>query len=239
MPATSEVSRMTARAVRERPIIFGAAMVRAILEDRKWMTRRVVKPAPNWGNWPHRSDDEWLCAMGGDRRRCPYGKPGEHLWVREAWAFFDRYASRSEAHNGPETPKTLPAFCGDSEQGKAVMAYWKRRLLFRADGPHPHIDWDVPWRSPIHMPRWASRITLEITGVRVERLNEISEADAKAEGIERDGDGWREYRPGYDCFVRDEYPVHSFKSLWESLHGPGSFDSRFVWVIEFRRCGGC
>ena len=107
---------------------------------------------------------------------------------------------------------------------------------------HRHGTHVAPWRPSIHMPRWASRITLEITDIRVERLQEISEDDAKAEGVEPwvIGDGWREYGLPPDVEAAGTHPLRSardsFASLWESINGPGSWKANpWVWVIEFRR----
>lgn len=238
--------------MKERPILFSATMVRAILDGRKTMTRRVVKPQPFAGKTADqvyamfRADgtllpDESLSALvnrawqdGDINVRCPYGQPGDRLWVREAFAIVPRTAyARSEG-----VQQTL-----------------------RPDDPYEHDaaiyreGWDrstggFRWRPSIHMPRWASRITLEITAVRVERLNDISPDDAIAEGlrgITKDGklvkygipdkDGlpgtddtgwpWHEWRIS---------PVDAYQKLWESINGPGSWAlNPWVWVVVFKR----
>lgn len=188
--------------VKERPMLFSAPMVRAILDGRKTQTRRIMKDPFN--GFPH-------------------GKPGDRLWVRETWANVDT----APTWNGA-------AMCEESQ------------IVYRADfGPEP-VDWN--WRPSIHMPRAASRINLEITGIRVERLNDISESDAVAEGIESfrpvPGDG-----PGspYDGYIYKDYtgknavpyfitdPRESFRTLWESINGPGSWGKNpWVWVIDFQ-----
>lgn len=166
----------------EKPILFSGPMVRAILEGRKTMTRRVMKPQPTydpgaWKNyhpiggnqdgawvWSPRKDCFWFCwddwsnfdpRIAND---CPYGRPanfdGDRLWVRETWA-----ADIPGCPNG--------------------LSYRADHLDPRGDGPANPIH----WHPSIHMPRWASRLTLEITSVKVERVQDISEADAWSEGI--------------------------------------------------------
>jgi hypothetical protein len=164
-----------AAGVKERPILMSAPMVRAILEGRKTQTRRVVKPQPQPNSGaglhpvrPYRNpagEWSWVLAStghgsGGNLFTCPFGQPGDRLWVRECWA--------KKAGFLPEND-----------------------LFYRADGDvlgrQGSFNWierEPRWRPPIHMPRWASRITLEVTGVRVERLQDISEADAQAEGAQ-------------------------------------------------------
>lgn len=183
-------------------------MVRAILEGRKTQTRRVVKMRgyeidekegrawPYRMNWAHGDPDgsEWM--------PCPYGKPGDRLWVRETWA------------------KTLD-----------------QRFLYRADTS----GWEKAdltatgnWKPSIHMPRAASRITLEITDVRVERLQDITWEDAIAEGIyDAAANGyWWDYLTNTFCAAS---PIESYKTLWNSINGEGAWaQNPFVWVIQFK-----
>jgi hypothetical protein len=190
-------------------------MVRAILEGRKTQTRRTVKPQPRvdakghflWkdGNYGARLDgtpytDAFI------KYHCPYGAPGDRLWVRETW--------------GPRA-------------GGVVY----RADEYRADGFVSCPD-GGKWRPSIHMPRWASRITLEIVSVRVERLRDISEEDAIAEGVEQSFDfnwpRWRNYELDGDGWLGA--PVDSYRTLWESINGPGSWVANpWVWVVEFKR----
>lgn len=221
----------TATATKERPILFSGDMVRAILEGRKTQTRRIVK----------RFDKEWQpgifptvvrnnirvlpdWAVDDLKSRCPYGQPGEHLWVRETWS----------APKGIDdlSPKQMGERALDANYRRpwAPVRYWadmERR------------DWDESvWgkedgktRVSIHMPRWAARLTLEITGVRVERLNDISEEDALAEGIEKIG-CWFTFNGGLheSRSARD-----SFSALWEKINGFGTWsDNPWLWVIDFR-----
>jgi len=184
--------------VKERPILFSAPMVRALLAGTKTQTRRAIK-VPSVAPWTQHEDGYWSGA-GTGLIRCPYGQPGDRLWVRETW-------------------------CDD----------WKesRGIVYRADGDlvAEMFDAGCTWRPSIHMPRELSRITLEITDVRVERLQEISEADAKAEGVYPPPAGTDDDGAHFDAgSYRD-----GFRSIWESIHGPGAWDANpWVWVLEFR-----
>jgi len=213
---------------RERPILFNGDMVRAILEGRKTMTRRVMKHQPGEVTAVGRP----LFFQDGDTGRrvspkCPYGQPGDRLWVRETWMNL-----KGTGVSGSPDPKFNPK--------QIPVAY---RAECTAEGEDARIDMGLKWRPSIYMPRWASRINLEITGVRVERLQGISEEDAKAEGIEPVGgpasvSPWRNYRIGKDgeMSLHCSAPSRSFMTLWESINGPGSWDANpWVWVVEFRR----
>jgi hypothetical protein len=228
----------------DRPILFSAEMVRAILDGRKTQTRRIIKPQPPaeaesvcrqlYSQEAPEFDGAWTWWAGKPQKPitkplfCPYGKPGDLLWVRETWA---RHAS------GVDYAADFAAI-SRPEAG--------------------------PWRPSIHMPRWASRITLRITDIRVERLQDISEDDALAEGCEArpfPGPWWQGYRdlgdgqlfhqqaigetapdwmigpkqmpptPWLDQSARD-----GFRSIWMGLHGPGAWDDNpWVWVISFQR----
>lgn len=210
----------------ERPILFSAPMVRAILDDKKTQTRRVVNGLPavslvgdvravtdgdRWAIARSRLDPRGGAAWPADPAPgllCPYGVPGDRLWVRETHAFIEggQYdPMNGDYHDiysvdGPVKPHEFP-------------------LAYRADDA-----WQdecnsegISWRPSIFMPRWASRITLEVTGVRVERLQYIDDDDARAEGVENRG---------------------AFAELWESIHGHGAWDSNpWVWVVSFKRVG--
>ena len=202
--------------MKERPILFSAPMVRAILDGTKTQTRRVVKPAHKaWIEMPVTHQlGEW------DKRPLPYGKTGDRLWVREAFAIVPRTAYRcSEGVQQTLRP--------DDDHDAAIY----REGWVRSKG-------GFRWRPSIHMPRWASRITLEITGVRVERLQDISEADCWAEGVEQVMHDFTKesqidmaYRLGL-C-IDDAKPLYA--QLWESINGPGSWEANpWVWVVEFK-----
>lgn len=210
--------------MKERPIIFTAESVRAILGDRKTMTRRLMKPQP---------DDDARLVMGeigtskgvayiGNERSggivtrvpCPYGVPGDRLWVRETWM---------------ECGLTrLGIRVNDGTNGK--------RAFYAADG-HVYVDPSTretrKWRSPIFMPRWASRITLEVTGVRVERLQQISEEDARAEGC---ATGSNCEVPGHGKAYAENSMEH-FRYVWGSINAQRApwASNQWVWVISFRR----
>jgi hypothetical protein len=234
--------------MKERPILFSAPMVRAILDERKTQTRRVLNlPA----GWSMESPEGDLCTLGmitsshpkkgkfgafirqeihpgsgkfmADVAVCPYGKVGDQLWVRETFGM--------KVRTVVGTPHE--SLCYRADKDNKIYAY-------SASGN----EIPVKWKPSIHMPRWASRINLEITDIRVERLNEISEADAIAEGIERVADNspfcgpdcWRDYSAdGLIPFDGDK-PISAFCSLWESINGAGSWSANpWVWVIEFKR----
>ena len=175
----------------ERPILFSAPMVRALLAGTKTQTRRVVKRNAYEKSIHADQFAPPTCA-------CPYGQPGDRLWVRETWAKWGRDDQ-----------------CGE---GPSVT----HEPIYRADGS----PWDEQdkWRPSIHMPRAASRILLEITSVRVERLQDISEADTVAEGI-----------PAGEVSPADAGRF-AYRLLWESINGPDSWAANpWVWVLEFKR----
>ena len=227
--------------MRERPIIMGADSVRAILAGTKTQTRRVVKPQPEgipsdvtWCSGDPHLREYWhpcndqlsrgVLDAVGPGHRCPYGVVGDRLWVRETWAGLDELADGTS----PDPPQTI----GYRADHTAVV--------FGADlVPRPadtrHWNWEhssVRWRPSIHMPRWASRLTLEITSVRVERVQSITEADARAEGCRVTYGG-----PLGTAVVADARD--QFRGLWDSLNGarPGCSwaDSPWVWCLSFRR----
>ncbi len=224
------------------PLSFKAPMVRALLAGTKTQTRRVMadqpKTAPTvWKAGLNRSMSRVAMAAsweeGGDLYSClcPYGVPGDRLWVRETWA--------------PDPPiDDSWASSGWSGCGRRIDGVPER---FR----HPHFciyaaDWlhgPVTWRPSIHMPRWASRITLELSTVRVERLQDISEADAIAEGVSHeprclpDDDAAAFHRIG--PVAGDSFPIARYAALWDSINGPCSWEENpWVWVIAFRRISG-
>lgn len=204
---------------KERPIIFSAPMVRAILDGRKTQTRRVVKPQPevmyDYPNCPDMLEFLHPVTSGTYSRKsfaqtCPYGQPGDRLWVRETWLPFD-----------PDHAITFYAYrASTTDDGEEIRQEYIR------------CGRDYRWRPSIHMPRWASRITLEITDVRVERLNEISVEDAIAEGVKCPCDF-------HYCTLCHVTPSQLFTKLWSSIHaadGPNGWGANpWVWVIEFKR----
>jgi len=197
--------------MRERPILFSGPMVRAILAGQKTQTRRAAKKPvrhPDLGN---------LYTPGAlvlehepqhvIERACPYGQPGDRLWVREA-------TIKVEDH-GYEGPVYV-----ESDEGRACL---DGGLAPDPDDCVEVEPWELRIRPSIHMPRSYCRITLEITGVRVERLQDISEDDAYAEGVKHSEHGGITARDG-------------FQRLWESINGADSWDKNpWVWVVQFRR----
>lgn len=208
--------------MKERPILFSAPMVCAILEGRKTQTRRVVKPQPNRGSELTRMQDGYadgfiraVFAQDDEPNaygiRCPYGERGDRLWVRETWGL--RY------HNNPRDWFS-GGIRGFSEKAIRAIFTVEHRESWATN---PKMDY---CRPSIHMPRWASRITLEITAVRVERLQDISEEDAMKEGVVP--------------FAASRHTPANFRDgftvLWQSIYGTGSWDANpWVWVLEFRK----
>lgn len=230
----------------ERGMIFNAEMVRAILDGRKTQTRRIMKVQPESNQLglllitdSTRHSDigkyHWAesNATGNHVRSklfsCPFGAVGDQIWVRETfqgplfdYELMDEYLEDSSKFEKPE-------FC-----------------QYAADGGHRPEYQDADdnlrhgWRPSIHMPRWASRILLEITDVRVERLNAISEEDATAEGIPPAGSLLPDY-PGTFLTPKGDFATAkvAFQRLWESIYGEESWKANsWVWVIEFKRVEG-
>lgn len=191
--------------MKERPILFTGPMVRAILEGRKTVTRRVVSPQPDFlgsmvdPNTPFKTLDAGLHA----RITCPYGEPGDRLWVREAWAADAQVDAIAPSDLSQGEPIWYPADLSVRQTGCSMIS--KGRV-----------------RPSIHMPRWACRILLEITAVRVERLQDISDPGALAEGVSHS-----EMHSGDSL-------VDVFARLWESTGGDWAANP-WVWVVEFKR----
>ncbi len=206
--------------IKERPILFSAPMVRAILEGRKTVTRRVCKPQPS-------ANAHTTCASGNpmgawwetgkDINRCPHGQPGDRLWVRETW-----YCDHFEVMRGPYLKPDDLDIREALEDGT---------LVYGADGLAPYEQEQPTWKPSIHMPRWASRILLEITAVRVERLQDITEAQALAEGIALHPGGGHHVEDGKHHWAS---PIDSFAGLWSSVGGDWDANP-WVWVVEFKR----
>lgn len=225
--------------MKERPILFSGPMARAILDGKKTQTRRIARlPDSARGVVPEKierghvvrggppSPNDWVATYvgggsgpGGTWQRhaiaCPYGAPGDRLWVRETWALLT---------------------------GAGI------RCVYRADGePRQRFYPDEPipmkWAPSIHMPRKHSRLTLEVVKVRVERLQDISEADARAEGVQPDTEALSalSHLRGADAAravpSRLRSSRDSFRDLWDGINGKRApwASSPWVWVVEFRR----
>lgn len=198
--------------MKERPILFSAPMVRALLAGTKTQTRRAMKPQPTHMN---PAGIPRLAHLVGPSSviSCPYGQAGDRLWVRETSKAIELPSGLDGVRYAAD--ETFRPIENTREASEAWMAmHWYRggRGL------------TVPG---IHMPRWASRITLEVTGVRVERLQDISEVDAQDEGITA---------PMYPDDVRGASYALAYRHLWDSINGPGVWERNpFVWCVTFRR----
>ncbi len=230
--------------MKECPILFSGAMVRALLDGRKTQTRRIVKAKPSdecpKEMWPHALKDiiewreqkgRWFGLMGWSSLAyadCPYGQPGDRLWVRESFFAYGRWETRFSEKKRRDEWHFID-----------MTVECDRLYQYVADAP------DIPlaknrggvlpgWyrRPAIFMPRAASRITLEMSGVRVERLQDITEADAIAEGVEF------EHITDSQTGEIDRDAVEAYEALWDSLNtarGYGWSINLHVWVVEFRR----
>lgn len=230
--------------MKERGMIFNGEMVHAILDGRKTQTRRIMKPQPepcprggHW--WPSNVFKTMLhieeemqngkgCWGGLVGDACPFGDVGDRIWVRETFQgpLFDYEQMESYLEDSSKFEK--PEFCQYAADGKPAPEYYD------ADDNLRH-----GWRPSIHMPRWASRLLLEITDVRVERLNAISEEDARAEGI-IDG-GCLNCGEPEPCGCANPEPdaTDAFAYLWQSIYGQENWNANlWVWVIEFKRVEG-
>jgi hypothetical protein len=214
----------------EKPIPVKEHGVRAILSGTKTQDRRLVKPQPEaqhdgepywhvggYRVWSYRPPSAVPLRAGGNPLPCPYGAPGTKLWVREAW----------------RTPPSL-----DHRPPRDIDPNLAACVRYEAEGPPTTLLWGK-LRPGMFMPRWASRITLEVVSVRVERLQDISEADCLAEGADcwvcgGPIDGTSENDCA--CFHTKAAARDSYRALWESLNGAGSWDANpWLWVVEFRR----
>lgn len=243
---------MTETIVKEKPILFSAESVRAILDDRKSVTRRVIKQQPpletsaaQYNPSAFNPDRGWYFRPFGGRAKCPFGQPGDRLWVRETWKYL---GTRNAQPNGPLTDdyiQTVVQYAASEDTVCMIDGNFRTRPSWFREGN----------LSPIHMPRWASRITLEVTGVRVERLQEITNEDAIAEGLkpERGCRSLPALNPtplpigtAWSCPVEDTsntiYPpdlaTWPFRTMWDALNvkrGYGWDVNQWVFVIEFRR----
>ncbi|QNH21203.1 hypothetical protein HEP73_02115 [Xanthomonas sp. GW] len=215
-------------------MLFNAPMVRAILAGQKTQTRRAMK-------MPHGLWETSALGLVPIPVGCPFGKPGDRLWVRESFRIGEDLGEDWE--DGMDVGNRFPIYQADGEHGRygVVPLEWEpprnAREVHNSEGTAEH------WRSfgpipSIHMPRWACRLVLEITDVRVERLQAISEADADAEGF-AGGYPW-ELAPDIFTAPHDRWGSltipECFGVLWSSINGKASWDANpWVWVIEFKR----
>lgn len=193
----------------DRPILFSAPMVRAILTCTKSQTRRVVKPRPDKDMGPRcvLQPHELAGEANGGNYRNAYCAPGDRLWVREAYRL-----------------------CAEADGTKPRDTDASYRIWYEADAPHQPGAGKL--RPGMFMPRWASRIALEVTGVRVERLQDITQADARAEGAPPS-------HPSIDAVSRGfgfaDFPRSWYAQLWDQINGPGAWsENAWVWVVSFK-----
>jgi hypothetical protein len=223
--------------IKERPILFSAPMVRAILESRKTVTRREVKKQAALDCLGAGFQPAFL-ALAGNSDLCPYGKPGDRLWVRETWGVINR--DFDEHGNMVDWKPDRPASA--IREMRFGQGYHSGHVIYRADGEALWVGYDdgggdnlSAWKPSIHMPRIATRILLEIPDVRVERLEEITGDQAEAEGVDAAMcQLYLESSPSrFEC---KEAVIHGFAGLWESINGAGAWDANpWVWVVEFKR----
>jgi hypothetical protein len=194
---------------RERPILFSGPMVRAILEGRKTQTRRVIRDEW-WRCLDPEDEDDRAAALA----QCPYGKPGDRLWVRETHA---QFAVGNRTGDAPQCV-AYRASC-DEDSGFDYVNNGDEIMRLKV----------TKWTPAIHMPRWAARLELRVTRVRIERLHDISDGDAIAEGCA----GGHDAIHGYPFSAT---PREHFKHLWTEINGTKSWDEDpWVWVVGFTR----
>lgn len=225
--------------MKERPILFNTVMVKAILEGLKTQTRRVINPQPEGKTLQSNLDGKWLSKKFNGLLipkiedlpiHCPYGKIGDRLWVRETWSTVNLYGEIALAYKADgEVIRVVENESFQDEDGlinyddprleKYSFAAWADDLLEGKEG------W---WKPSIHMPRWASRILLEITNIRVERLKDISTEDAKAEGFDYST---------HPSAIKMGYAIGAktnFRFTWEQIYGQNAWNKNpWVWVVEF------
>ncbi len=246
----------------EKPILFSGEMVKAILDGRKTQTRRVVKgiefvgskgtqdDPESWGIEDKYGDYYTLPINGNTSKdfkiQCPYGEIGDQLWVRETFTIESNWNLESEEYYPPPFKDGRPV---RRETHPEYGSYWEQ-CHYRASDPAPELSYDdmeepgCRWKPSIHMPRWASRINLEITDIRVEQLQDISRDDAKAEGIteylsEFSSD---QHTEAEDDEWRNRTTIENFHGLWNSINGKPRADgvdiswgaNPWVWIPEFR-----
>jgi len=242
--------------MKERPILFNGPMVRAILDGSKTQTRRIMKPQPeptpadypgpagHW--WPSNIVQSMVHVEQELQNKhgswsgfcpdvCPHGRIGDRMWVRETWGV----VSNDWDDDGNLVDWTPDRPATPISEMRFGQGYYSGHAIYAADGSYEWAGDDdggseprSAWHPSIHMPRAASRILLEITGVRVERLQDIREADARAEGVTIED----RHMGGYCAGEFLPPSIRAYRDLWESINGAGSWDANpWVWVVEFKR----
>lgn len=224
--------------MKEHPILFSAEMVRAILSGKKTMTRRtkglefVNKDPDNWTSNIFQRDVAIQCKKVIDSSRCPYGKVGDLLWVKETWGVCEKlWADYGWEFQG------LISFSTKSSKNDLVTSGMNviRQVIYAADGYERTVGYEPGFKPSIFMPRWASRITLRIKSIRVERVQDITEADVRLEGGPPS-------HPSIDVVSREfgykNFAISWFAQLWDSINAKRGYSwesNPWVWVIEFER----
>lgn len=235
---------MSETLVKERPILFSTPMVQAILEGRKTQTRRVVKPKPVVTTAQDGFKFLTIPGLGAIDEfivnKCPYGQIGDRLWVRETWApvelgydYESGYCDNIQLANAGDV---LTHFqdCGHHAGQEWLGRKPRFDFVYAATGQWEETteDRNFPWKPSIHMPRKACRLELEVTGIRIERLHDITEQDAMEEGV------YWEQHLGFTVDGEEgntESRVGEFSALWERINGAESWDANpWVWVVEFK-----
>lgn len=215
---------MSTTAMRERSIILGTHDIRALQDGRKSQIRFPVNPQPEAG-----ADNPYIIGSGFDSkaRACPYGRKGDRLWVKEKW---------NAAHFSidPETGYADDCHVSHDVPPGSGSGYWT--AVYASDERFKHADaWDLGWRSSTHMPRWASRFTLEITNTRIQQLKDMTKDDAIAEGLPRLGSSiwlkWKDYSGRLEGYMSAQ---GSYRTLWELTRGEWR-PELWVWVVSFKR----
>ncbi len=228
----------------EHPVLFSAPMIRALRNGSKTQTRRTAKldvrgsvatirvlRGEHKGSYANLTDEHGIAwsPAGGDplrpyphpERCCPYGEPGDHLWVRETWAVCSEHVEeRGEAAAIADAKAQMP---------------WSS-IVYRADANSGYVSATIKrWRPSIFLPRWASRMSLEITDVRIERLKAISEADARAEGVVL-GEPFPCRVNGEPGVVAIYDPIKAYAVLWDQINGERApwTDNPWVWRVAFK-----
>ncbi len=232
--------------MKERPILFSSQMVRAILDGRKTQTRRLLKKQP-LDILPMKIPDAWVTLRTrepephGDLIKCRYGIPGDRLWVRETFVL-ERWDDEPQAPADRPLHHYVPDPMNEYDNEYWLWPHYK------ATDPEPELCYEdddnddgepkCKWKPSIHMPRWVSRITLEIVSVRVERLQDITSADVLAEGIRRTEDGeWLGPLAGVPGYPWGRADL-AYAALWNSINAERGFGwdvNPWVWVIEFKK----
>lgn len=233
---------LSASVISLRPISMTATSIDGIRKQLKTQTRRTMYPQPV-GTRPVQDPENALHWIGenGQRWRSAYGVPGDELWVREVWALVEPYPEVLQEYELPIARRV--------EKNPVALEYWRKRIIFYSDFPGKKPEQcdrgatDNKWRSPVTMPRWGARLWLKVTGIWPQQVQEISEAGALAEGIQRQAlpelSGNR-YHWGDPSKDRYKTAVEAYAALWDSINGKTNrwALNPWVWRVSFERIAG-